>query len=241
MEIKKIVTHHRPHADELIALMLLQKFPEGEKKYHGVSTAKIEFLTSGVLLDGKNYKDFPDTLFLGVGGGPFDEHAVIGKKERVEGETCATLVAKDLGIESNPGLKRILYFAKQEDLLTSKVKDSLSVMIKFLHSKYRDNFEEISKWAIDAYYSAYMHDKNQGVSDSKDLDPITEGSSFKYLEEQNYVELSWWKKFIDDAIHYQNEQYKNALVEFDKHAAIHQVKTNSGAKLKLGVIDSTNE
>lgn len=66
--ITKIVTHFRPHADELIALIFLRNFKEGEEKFPGVKDAQIEFLASGKIPFGKTPADFPQTIFLRVGG-----------------------------------------------------------------------------------------------------------------------------------------------------------------------------
>ncbi|MEI8338220.1 MAG: hypothetical protein WCF92_03715 [bacterium] len=251
--ITEIVTHFRPHADELVALMLLRNFPEGEEKFPGVSTAKISFLFTGSLPEGKSAYDFPEKIFLGVGGGMFDEHAT-DNKERVEDETCLTLVAKYLGLDKDINLERIIYFVKQDDLQGSKVKDGLSVMIKFLHSCYKDDVEKIYKWVETAYLAEYKKDKSflESIKDLPNFEDLfnefknkwqapTYSSSTLCLEEQGYKDLNEWKSFMEKALKYQDDQYKDAVKKFDTEAKKETFIAKDGKPLTMAVITSDNE
>ncbi len=232
--ITRIVTHNRPHADELVALMLLRKFPEGEQKFPGVSTAKVEFLSTGKLAEGKTCLDFPDTIFLGVGGGPFDEHAT-ADKERESGEVCATLVAKYLNINDRPELQEILNVIKEEDLGVAKDKDALSIGIKFLHSCFKDDYERIYKWA-EISYMAHI----DAVRKGKQERPFTIEETKKILEEENNSELNFWQDTIREARKFQNDQYQLALKEFDK-AEKERFIASDGRSVDMAVITSDNE
>jgi uncharacterized UPF0160 family protein len=70
--IKKIVTHERPHLDEIVAMWLLLrfKFPEAEIAFAENGNIKIGFSA--------------DTIAVGLGGGQFDEHPT-GTEGRKEG------------------------------------------------------------------------------------------------------------------------------------------------------------
>ncbi len=99
-----IVVHERPHLDELTAAWLLKRL--GKKKFPGIEKAEIIIGTA----DDKN----EEAILLGIGGGPFDEHP--REEERKEGECCATLVAKHLGVDDAPALEKILKNVLQNDL-----------------------------------------------------------------------------------------------------------------------------
>ncbi len=228
--INKIVTHFRPHADELIALMFLKNFPEGEVQFPGIKNAKIEFLSTGRLGEGKTYKDFPDRIFLGVGGGPFDEHETDGQ-ERSEGEVCATLVAKALGLENMPELQPILQIVKDEDLSGAKEKDSLSVMIKFLHSCFKDDYETIYKWSEMAYMAHIGLDSI--------IRPFTLESARMLLKE--HKDFLWWNEVIEKALTYQDEEYQKALKEFDEKALKESIVAYDGKQVAFSFVESDNE
>ena len=250
--ITKIITHRRPHADELVALMLLHKFPEGEKKFPGVSKASISFLTTGEIGEGKTAKDFPDTIFLGCGGGEFDEHAT-STRERVEGECCATLVAKSLGIDKEPGLQKILTFVKSEDLKGTKVKNELPMIIKFIHQLSED-YGKISKWAEDAYYAEYLSEKNkwEEIKSNPDVEKLwkelkgkwqrpTLDSTLALLKSQSYKDLAWWIGFADDALKFQDKRFKDAELEFVAKGKIEKIPGPNGVLINLATIESDNE
>lgn len=232
--ITKIITHNRPHADELVALMLLRKFPEGEEKFPGVSSADVEFLGSGKIPDGKTYLDFPDTIFLGVGGGPFDEHATVDK-ERESGEVCATLVARYLGIDNRSELQGILNIIKEEDLAPAKDKDALSIAIKFLHSCFKDDYKKICRWAEIAYMAHVKLFVERGENRL-----FTVEETRKILEELQSSDLEFWTGAIEDARKYQNDQYQLALTEFE-HATKERFVGSDGQPIDMAVVTSDNE
>jgi hypothetical protein len=251
--ITKIITHNRPHADELVALMLLKKFPQGEEKFSGVSTAEVSFLTTGELPNGQTAKDFPDTVFLGCGGGDFDEHAT-SQKGRTEGECCATLVAKYLGINMDPALQKILTFIKSEDLKGSVVKNELPTIIKLLHSFYKDEYFKISKWVEDAYYAIYNNelDKWNSIKEESNRELVWKEMKGKWqrptlenilelLKGNDYKDIIWWEKFVNDAIDYQKSRFIEAQDEFKNKAVISDMQTKGGQMIRVCFVNSDNE
>lgn len=113
--ITKIVTHFRPHFDEMLAIWLLRRF--GGKKMPGVREAPVCFVDAGIIPpQGADVLEREaGELWIGVGGGRFDEHPN-ATRERAQNECAATLVANALGIQDAPQLQEILRFARKKDL-----------------------------------------------------------------------------------------------------------------------------
>jgi hypothetical protein len=84
--VDKLITHFRPHQDELCGAWQFYRF--GEPTYVGASTANVQFVKA-------DWKRYPkNVIALGIGFGPFDEHRCFGG--RIPDECCATLVNKRL-------------------------------------------------------------------------------------------------------------------------------------------------
>lgn len=237
--INKIITHHRPHADELVSLMLLKKFPEGEALFPGVKNAEVSFLTTGELPEGKTAVDFPDTIFLGCGGGEFDEHAT-SKKEREEGETCLTLVARRLSLHKDPGLQKIIHFIREEDLKGSKVKNELPMIIKLLHAAYPNEPIKISEWVQVAYYAIYKSEK-ENLTKEDDWQRPTLENVYDLLRKQGSAEAEEWKKFGDSALLAQQKRFDDAKKEFSEKGKMEKIIAWDGKPLSIGSITSDNE
>ena len=111
-----IVTHKRPHIDELLAIVLLQMNGAGEKVFPGVKDAKIEFWNAGIQTpDGRPWTEWHKEgyLLIGVGGSCFDEH-VTKSKERKEG-CAASLIAEAIDVIDAPWLEKILHYVVVND------------------------------------------------------------------------------------------------------------------------------
>lgn len=106
-----IICYYPLQPDTICALVLLKKF--GEKKYPGVSEAKVEFMTE--LPKGKNAEIYEQkgVLCLDLGGGRFDHHRQARVLERF---SVSDLVARDLKIQNDPSLEKILTYARRDDL-----------------------------------------------------------------------------------------------------------------------------
>jgi hypothetical protein len=108
--IKQIVVHSNPHLDELVAVWLLRNF--GEEKFPEISKATLVVWGRKELAQmSPEMAAMNGILFVGIGGGMFDEH--IGKGQR--DDCAATLVAKYLGVMETPELKRFLMEIYQTD------------------------------------------------------------------------------------------------------------------------------
>jgi len=117
--VHTIVFHQSPlHPDELFIDWLRSHFPVAEERYPGISQAKIEnWGLGGRTPDGRPAEEWEKegVLAFGTGGGRFDEHGTFGR-ERKRGECSASLFAKDLGLDQDPALRRILQYIKANDL-----------------------------------------------------------------------------------------------------------------------------
>jgi len=113
VRISKIITHDKPHLDELVAIWLMKRF--GESIFPGVHSAAIEYDVS----DQKRsaFSELTNGgLMIGCGGGDFDEHPYGANGVRKENECATTLVAKALGIKQDPRLQRLFRFVCENDL-----------------------------------------------------------------------------------------------------------------------------
>ncbi|MEK7574136.1 MAG: hypothetical protein AAB514_01230 [Patescibacteria group bacterium] len=152
-----IATHERPHLDEYAAIFLLKKF--GESRFPGISKARIVYWSpfAEKIGDRCSVDEYEKTgsLFIGVGGGRFDEHPAIGG-ERKQGECAATLVAKALGIADDPSLEKILKFALNNDIKAAASPFDLAYITKIMHQRYPDNSDKVMEWVMAGLEAKYQ-------------------------------------------------------------------------------------
>ncbi len=145
MLTKKIVTHEKPHLDEISAIWLLRKF--GGKLYPGVETASIEFEGNNNDRSAGQKTKEEGVLYVGVGGGEFDEHPSNGQGPKPG--TCAALeVAKKLGVVQDPALKQLLDYVTLVDTKGTANPLDLATLIKNLHEQFPNKPLEVIAWAI---------------------------------------------------------------------------------------------
>jgi hypothetical protein len=132
------MTHHRPHLDEIMAFAILQQC--GKEKYPGVDTAEYVFCDAGSETpDGRSWKKWHEEgiLLIGVGGSCFDEHPT-PTKDRKENDCAATLVARHLGIESEPWMTKLLHYTKTNDTKGGTNPFDLAAMVNRLMKQFYD-------------------------------------------------------------------------------------------------------
>lgn len=106
-----ILVPARLQVDTVIAALLLQEY--GESTFEGVSSAQIEYVKE--LPEGKSAMQLEKegVIVIDMGGGRFDHH----RKTRAEEQECVSLIlAKYLGIDTDPALNKILTFAQRDDV-----------------------------------------------------------------------------------------------------------------------------
>lgn len=141
-----IITYPMLQPDLIVAVILLKKY--GENKFPGVREAKVKFLTSlpknrtGEELEGKGI------ICLDMGGGRFDHHRATREGEK---NSVSELVASTLKISDDPGLEKIISYARRDDLEGKGIvsKDSIdrafgmSGLIQNLNRLYPKNPEKV--------------------------------------------------------------------------------------------------
>ena len=112
-----IITHENPDLDAILSSLLLKLF--GEEKFPGVSKAKMEFVSAGVLYKGENAQNLLEQGIITVdtGGGQFDTHPDENNKvDRAKlNRSASDLVAEYLGILSDPQWKLIIEYTRIHD------------------------------------------------------------------------------------------------------------------------------
>jgi hypothetical protein len=145
---KRILTHERPHLDEIVAIWLLRRF--GEQRFPGIGAAAVEFTSIRRLQEaGRKPEDYEadGTLLLGIGGGRFDEHPTLDEGRKT-GDCATTLVARELGISDDPSLAKILRFVRAADVDGNASPFDISYVVKLLHNRCPDNAQWVMEWAL---------------------------------------------------------------------------------------------
>lgn len=165
-ECNTLVTHKRPHIDEILAITLLKKF--GKEMFPGIQEAKIVFWENGNQLphgcSPEEYEKNEHALLIGIGGGRFDEHPVNGDSK--DEECAATLVAKALGIDEDPTLEKILKFVLNSDVKGVKQPFDLAYLTDLLHREHPDEPERVIQWVFFALEAKY-HEQLEFLTDTK--------------------------------------------------------------------------
>jgi hypothetical protein len=151
--IQTIVTHHGVHDDELWGLWKAKRF--GARKFPGIETAKLDLMDAGLHLKGGQdgaYWLEKGYLFLGLGGGPFDEHQM--KATTRERHCTATLMATFLNLNGNPAIQEILRAAVRADRKGQKLPFELASLVKSWHGAGYNTTKVVSLFmrAADAIY-----------------------------------------------------------------------------------------
>jgi len=149
--IYRIITHHGPHIDEIVAIYLLKKY--GEIEFPGISKASLDFIDAGTVVPNPDARN-STTLYVGVGGGEFDEHPARHQTRKFQ-ECAATLVAKKLGVENYIELQELLYLVRQNDLHGNTKFFELPSLTKILFL-YVFSSEELVEWGISAIEALFF-------------------------------------------------------------------------------------
>ncbi len=163
--IHTIATYAKPQPDTIAAIFLLKKF--GEVHFPGVSTAKIELMTqlpegeTAESLEAKGY------LLIDLGGGQFDHHnyLVDGKPTKCASE----IVAEHLGLSNDPSLKKLLAYARRDDLegkgtISPDPLDrafGLSGLLTNLNKAYSHDLVGVINMVLTMFYAHYSEEEKR--------------------------------------------------------------------------------
>jgi len=154
MRVRAIVTHNRPHLDEIAAIVALRT-KEGLAKYPGVDTAQILIWGKDFIMeDGRSVADYEQEghLFLGVGGGRFDEHPNGDEQIIRQDECCLSLVLRDLGLseQDRRPWELIEEFVKDVDNNPTASPFDISSIVKNINAEFPNNPHMAIDWVMTA-------------------------------------------------------------------------------------------
>jgi hypothetical protein len=130
-----IATHQKFHIDEGVGVFCLLK--EG----HRINVS----FENGLTFAGNSiFERDPNTLYLGIGGGPYDEHSLDGDNSKMK-ESSISLLAKDLDIKKGSPLFNMVSYAHINDTQGSKNMFELGAIVKEM---FRQNYNEKNVWLI---------------------------------------------------------------------------------------------
>lgn len=155
----------KPQPDTVAAAFLLRKF--GEEKFPGISTAKAEFWTR--LPVGATWESLEEQgiILIDLGGGRFDHHRT---QENGKPQQCATeLVAAELGLTDDPALKKLIAYARRDDLegkgtVSSDPLDrafGLSGLLTNLNKAYSDDLAGVTGIVLAMFGAHYQEEENR--------------------------------------------------------------------------------
>jgi hypothetical protein len=175
-----IVTHKKPHGDEICAIAILKRFRAGA--FYGAPV-----YTVGSDEEARKFASENKSVLIGIGGGPFDEH---GKDTA---ECAATLVAEHVRLDT---LKffRLLEEVRASDLTAGKRKTHLPEIIKVLYDHHDE--EDVCGWALVAYDTLLKGILENRIPLNKRTEIVQE-VAVELLEEyssQKHVLLRAWKE-----------------------------------------------
>lgn len=145
MQTYRIITvHQAAHFDEAVGVYLAKI--HGESKYPGLATAQVRLVQKDPI--GGDERFDRDGLFpIGCGRGRCDDKGPDGKRK--EGECSATLVAKLLGIDTEPSYRQLLAETLHCDTKSGVRATQLPEIIKLGNACFGRTGEEfILKWVM---------------------------------------------------------------------------------------------
>jgi len=184
MEIKKVVTHKKPHIDELAAYVVLQLV--GKQVYPGIKSASLETLERREITS-KTPKQWLDEGVLVIGAGgcgfEFDEH----KKDKPAKASCLGLVLQKFGLEDDVLFYYLLKHITANDSGHDQHPFSLGNVLKEMYYDFPE--EEVIKFGLMAIRS-----KIKGQAEFLSALKEAEKAGVKVLSQGTYsLKIVWIK------------------------------------------------
>lgn len=208
----QVFTHACPHADELATLFLLENV--GTKEFVE------KYCADGI-------------LYLGIDGGPFDEH-VKGRK----GKSCLLLVAEALGIDlQQEPWCRIVDFVNMNDVSGRKSDRDIAALLKQMMMQNPTAQDDHAQWFMNGLLVKYYDGMNRDFT----IDRISEFAT--QLREIDF-DINDWKRKGEEAHANRQIFYQNALEELAakcRNKKLRQTTVKKGKKfLKVFLVESGN-
>ena len=174
--VHTVVMYPRPHPDNIAALWLLQEF--GTELFPGIREVAFDFWNQ--VPPGKTAEQWEAEgyLLIDIGGGRFDHHH---DGHQMDTTTCATtLVARYLGVDQRPELKKLLEFVRRDDLegrgiVSKDVIDrafGLSAIVMNLNRDYPGNPEFVIDSVMRIFHAHYNEEYRRKVVMPKEWEEL---------------------------------------------------------------------
>ena len=241
IKINKLVTHAHPHLDEAFALLAIQRWCvlQAEKIGPGSSKAKIGFMTTGMLPQGKTWRDHPNTWFIGCGKGPFDEHWSNLAKDKPE--CAATLVAQALGVADKREFQNPLYHILHVDQKGSGNRLSIASVLNLIyHMAKPPSMLGILDWVADAYAAEFNDQKDHRY---RDTGILTIERAHRMMKDQggdSAQRADRWFALARKALDERGER-ANAVRPLVKAATSIRIEDSAFGSLCLVTVESDND
>ncbi len=219
-----INTHNMSHYDEAVAACLANQFGD-------------EYFLNKYCHDNR--------LYLGIGGGDFDEHSREGGDYKKKNECCTTLMAKALGVDKRPELQKIFRFTKINDRKGSHHPRDIATVLNHLHRQNIDPEAQVENinWAMRGTM-VKLYDWENGDFTIEHIAKVAK----QLIAEQKItiedINPDQWLKKGQDAIILHQKYFEDALVEFTEKIALGQVRAikieSDGRILPIVAIESDN-
>lgn len=205
--IHTVAMYPRPHPDNIVALWLLREF--GREQFPGIESCKLEFWNQVPAGKTADQYETEGVLLIDIGAGKFDHHR---EEHHNDKQTCATtLVAKFLGVNERPELRKLLEYVRRDDLEGRGIvsKDpidrafGLSAVVMNLNRDYPDHpefvIEMVSRIVLAHYHEEYKR---------------------KVLMPQEWAELQQTGRAVQFSVSAGNEVLKIVTIESDSKALV---------------------
>ncbi len=151
-----IVTHVKPHLEELLAIFcfLSAHFAESVQEiFSYIRYTKVLFWDD--LPEGTTREEWEEKgyVFAGRWGGKRDEHATLFQP-RKEGQSAVTLVADELGISKDPKMCELLKWTSSRDLKLGESMFELPAVLKIMND-FSWSPDTIWPWVVTAFEALY--------------------------------------------------------------------------------------
>lgn len=184
--VRELFTHWNPHAEEIFVIFLA--YLCGEDIFPGIRKALVRYIDAGSFFpDADLQLPMLQRLYLGSGGGKFDEHPHPGV-ERQAG-CAATLFAHELGVRNRFDLKKLLDYLESNDLRGNARPFELPSLIKARHPynnlATKDGCDLPFKWALTAFAALHWAEHERMPSFTNEhIATVIENMTIRWIQEQ---------------------------------------------------------
>jgi hypothetical protein len=151
-----IVTHVKPHLEELLAIFcfLSEHFAESvQEMFSYIRYTKVLFwddLPEGTTREELEQEGY---VFVGRWGGKFDEHSTLSEPRKI-GESAVTLVAAGLGIYQEERIQKLLQMTSARDQKLGESMYELPAVLKMMND-FNWSPDIIWPWVVTAFEAFY--------------------------------------------------------------------------------------